>query len=178
MAVLNYKDLNLSKETLIKKFKWNGHDIEVLGYLPVEDKYDIVMITLQRSFENGIYNPIKLDMYYHLNLVYAYSNLVFSDEDRADESKLFDELTSSGFMEEFLKNLNPTVYAEMLEDIENIAKLNMQYNAGVSGIIDKVMNDLPLKAEELKEIIDNFDPEKYQAVIDFAKAANGGRPIS
>ena len=27
------------------------------------------------------------------------------------------------------------------------------------------------------KIVDEFDPEKFQQVIDFATAANGGRPI-
>ena len=27
------------------------------------------------------------------------------------------------------------------------------------------------------KIVDEFDPEKFQKVIDFATAANGGRPI-
>ena len=32
--------------------------------------------------------------------------------------------------------------------------------------------------KEAKEIIDTFDPQKAQAVIDFATAANGGRNIN
>ena len=32
--------------------------------------------------------------------------------------------------------------------------------------------------EQVGEIVNNFDPAKYQAVIDFATAANGGRDIN
>ena len=177
MAILNYKDLNLVKLNSFKTFDWKNKKIEILNYLPIEEKYDIVMITLQKSFEEGIYNPIKLDMYYHLNLVYAFTNLVFTDEDRQDEAKLYDELVSSGFMEEFLKNINSQVYTEMQEDIENIAELNMEYNNSTASIVKKFVDDLPANAEAAQKIVDNFDPDKYQAVVDFAKSANGGRVI-
>lgn len=178
MAVFNYNDLKLSKSKKIKIFKWADKEIEILDYLPFEDKYDIIMITIQKSYENGIYNPMKLDMFYHLNLVYAFTNLIFSDEDRQDESKLYDELVSSGFMEAFLQHLDMKVYTEMQEDIENIIKLKTKYDLSIAGMIKTFVEDLPTNAEAIQQIIDNFDPDKYQAVVDFAKAANGGRPIS
>lgn len=178
MAILNYKDLNISKKNILKTFKWGEQEVEILSYLPIEDTYSVVMITLQKSFENGYYNPIKLDMFYHLNLVYVYTNIVFSDEDRADESKLYDELVSSGFMAEFLNNLDERAYAEMQEDIENIAKMNMENRKSIGVAVTRFIEDLPANVEKMKEIVDSFDPKEYQAVLDFAKAANGGRPIS
>jgi hypothetical protein len=53
----------------------------------------------------------------------------------------------------------------------------MTYNTTAAGVIYNLFKELPAQAENLKEIIDNFDPQKYQAVVDFAKAANGGREI-
>ena len=178
MAILNYKDLNLSKANVFKTFKWGDKNVEILDYLPIESKYDVVMITLQRAYEDGIYNPIKLDMFYHLNLVYAYTNLVFTDEERENESKLYDEMVSSGFMSLFLENMNPDEYAEMQDDIDNIIESNMKYRVSAAAIFSKFVDDLPANAEAAQKIVDSFDPEKYQAVVDFAKSANGGRPIS
>jgi hypothetical protein len=117
-------------------------------------------------------------MFFHLNLVYAYTNIVFSDEDREDEAELFDKLVGSGFMEEFLKNFDDKVYEEMAQDIDTIAQADVEYRKSFSSIVAKFIEDLPANAEKMKEIVDSFDPEKYQAVIDFAQAANGGRPIS
>ena len=178
MAIINYKDLNLTNKNVIKTFKWGDKDVEILGYLPVEDIYDVVMITLQKSFENGYYNPIKMDMFFHLNLIYAYTNIVFSDEDRADEAGLFDKLVSSGFMEEFLKNFDEKIYSDLADHIETIAQADIEYRKSFSSVVSKFIEELPENAEKMKEIVDTFDPEKYQAVIDFAQAANGGRPIS
>ena len=60
----------LKIDTSVDTLDFNNKTIEVLKYLPIEDKYDLIMITLQKAEEDGIYNDIKLDMYFHLNLVY------------------------------------------------------------------------------------------------------------
>lgn len=177
MAELNYTDLNINKVINTNSFKWNEKEVEIVDYISFEDKYDVVMITLQKSLENGIYNPMKLDMYFHLNLVYMYSNLVFSADDRADEPRLYDEMLSSGFMEEFLRHIDIKDYTEMLDYIEKLTSLKTQYSNTAAGIIQKLVDDLPANTEAMQSIVEKFDPEKYQAVIDFAKAANGGREI-
>ena len=51
-------------------------------------------------------------------------------------------------------------------------------NHSTSSMIQSIINDLPKNAQAAANIVDNFDESKYQAVIDFAKAANGGRPIN
>lgn len=178
MAELNYKDLGLEKNIEKDIFKWNDKEVEILKYLPIQDKYDIVMITLQKSAEDGYYNPIKLDMHFHLNLIYMYTNLVFTSEERENEDILYDEMKSSGFLDEFLLKINGVEYKEMMENIEDIARASIDYNKSTASILNKFINELPENAEAAQKIVDNFDPTKYQAVIDFAKAANGGRPIS
>jgi hypothetical protein len=178
MAELNYKDLGLERNTDKDIMEWNDNKIEILKYLPIQDKYDIVMITLQKSAEDGYYNPIKLDMYFHLNLIYMYTNLVFTQEERENEDIVYDELKSSGFLDEFLMKINGVEYKEMMENIEDIAKASINYNISTASVLNKFINDLPVNADAAQKIVDNFDPEKYQAVVDFAKAANGGRPIS
>ena len=177
MADIKYNELDLKIPTEYKTFKCEDKEIEINDYLPIEDKYDIVMITLQKSLENGIYNPIKLDMYFHLNLIYSYTNIIFSEEDRENESKLFDEMKSTGFMDEFLKNINPDEYKELQETIEDIAYDDINYRSSIDSVIRNFIEDLPANAEAAQKIVENFDPEKFQSVIDFAKAANGGRAI-
>ena len=174
---INYKNLDIKKVIAKKTFIWNEKEIEILNNLSSEDKYDIVMITLQKSAEDGYYNPIKLDIYFHLNLVYMFTNIIFDDEDREDEFKLYDDMMNSGFMEEFLKNIDIREYTEMQEYIEKIASLKTNYNSTAASIIKKFVDDLPANAEAAQQIMENFDPDKYQAVVDFAKAANGGRPV-
>ena len=176
-TVINYTDLNLKRLVNTKVFPWGNINIQVYKYLPIESKYDIVMITLQQSWEDGYYNPIKLDMHFHLNLVYMYTNISFSEKDKEDEGKLYDEMKSTGFLNKFLENINADEYKEMQEDIEEIALNSMKAKTGVGNLLSKYIDDLPANVEAANKMVETFDPEKYKAVVDFAKAANGGRPI-
>jgi hypothetical protein len=106
-----------------------------------------------------------------------YTNLIFTDEERQDESKLYDEMKSSGFIDEFLKHIDPDEYKEMQEEIEEIGALKMKYNLSAANIFKSFINDLPANAEAAQSIVNNFDKEKFQSVIDFAQAANGKRPL-
>lgn len=175
---MNYSDLGLKRQIVKKSFDWNGKKIMYLDYLPIEAKYDIVMITLQKSFEEGIYNPIKLDMFFHLNLVYMYCDINFTEEEREDEGKLYDEMNSTGFLNTFLKNIDPGEYKEMQAIIDEIVDWHMIYRNSAASVFRNFIEDLPTNAEAARQIVDSFDPEKYQNVLNFAKAADGGRPIS
>ena len=49
MAKVSYTNLKLKINKEIKEISFNDTKIEVLQYLPIEDKYDLVMITLQKA---------------------------------------------------------------------------------------------------------------------------------
>ena len=174
---VNYKDIKTKVDMEPVSFTWQGQNISVKNFLSTDEKYDIVMISLQQSHEEGYYNPILLDMFFHLNLVYMYTDILFSEEDREDPAKLYDELRISGFMDEFLKLVNEDEYQELIDNIEEIKESRTNYEANLSSIVGKFIDDLPANAKAALDIVNNFDKDKFSAVQDFAKAANGGREI-
>lgn len=177
MAKVSYANLKLKMNQTYSEFSFGEQNIEVIHYLPIEDKYDLVMITLQKSKEDEIYNPIKLDMYFHLHLVYMYTNLSFTDKQRENETKLYDMLKSNGIIDEMLKEIPEDEYLELQYYITKYIKDTLKYKNSAGAILNSFINDLPKNAEAAAKIVDNFDKDKYQAVIDFATAANGGRNI-
>ena len=172
---MKYQELELKRNLDMKQFSWNGKEIKVMKYLSIEAKYDIVMITIQEAYELGIYNPIKLDMCFHVNLVLMYTDLEFTEEEKDRIEKLYDEMVGSGFMAEFLKQIDPKDYKEMQEYIEEIIKAKTSYDFSAFGAFDKIINSLPDNAAAMKEIMDTFDQSKYQNVVNFAKAINNDR---
>ena len=80
-----YKDLNLKVKDQTETISIQGQDINVLQYLPVRDKNDLVQIALQNSRENGVINEIKLEVYFNMYIVYFYTDLVFEDEETGSE---------------------------------------------------------------------------------------------
>ena len=175
--MISYANMKLKPVTATHKFEWNGNEIEVLDYLPIEDKYDLIMITLQKSLEDGYYNPIKIDEFFHLHLIYMYTNINFTEKQKEDEHKLYDSLKSNGLIDAFIEQMNEFDYSELFNMLDDTKNELINYKHSASALIQSMIMDLPKQAEAAKQIVDSFDAEKYQNVINFAKAANGGREI-
>lgn len=177
MTKVSYANMKLKVDTSINTFDFEGNKIEVLKYLPIEDKYDLIMITLQKAEENGIYNPLKLDIYFHLHLVYMYTNLSFTDKQRENELKLYDCLASNGFIYQFMNNIEDDEYNYLFQMMQDTVNDYMNYRTTAGAVIQSLINDLPKNAEAAARMVDSFNPEKYKQVIQFAEVANGGRPL-
>ncbi len=175
--MISYANMKLKTINTTHKFEWNGNEIEILDYLPIEDKYDLIMITLQKSYEEGYYNPIKIDKFFHLHLIYMYTNINFTDKQKEDESKLYDCLKSNGLIDKFISELSSEEYNELFTWLEDTKKEMLKYKYSIVALIQSLINDLPKQAEAMKNILDTFDEEKYKNVVNFAKAANGNRNI-
>lgn len=174
---ISYTNLKLKINNSTEKVQFADTEIDVLQYLPIEDKYDLVMITLQQAFEDGIYNPIKVELFFHLNLVYMYTNINFTDKQKEDYFKLYDNLTSNGLMDLIIEKIPSTEYNTLFNYMNEIIDSENHYRTSASALIQSIINDLPKQAQAAMDIVDKFDPDKFQAVKDFAKAANGGRDI-
>lgn len=175
MSKISYSSLKLKTNTEVKTFNFNGHEIEVLKYLPIEDKYDLLMITLQKAEEDGIYNPLRLELYFHMNLIYMYTNLTFTAKQKENESKLYDTLKSQGFITMFLNILPQEEYEFLFDLISEMVETFMKYKNTAGAVLQSIIQDLPKNAEAAAQIVDSFDKEKFAEVVNFAKAANGNK---
>ena len=172
---VSYANLNLKIDTSVTTFDFCGQTVEVLKYLPADEKYDLLMITLQEAEEDGIYNDFKLDVFFHLNLVYMYSNLSFTEKQKENPLKIYDTLMSNGFFGGFLSAMNEDEYENMYNALLSIANEKTKYNSTFAAIFKSFTSDLSKNAKAAADIVDNFKPEQYQAVLDFVNAANGQR---
>lgn len=168
----------MKKNTLeMITLEYQDQEIKIKPYLSADDKYDLIMVTLQKAKEGAIYNPFKLSIYFHLNLVYLYTDIEFSLEDRMDEFAIYDELIKNGFMDKIIAAIPEDEYQLLHAAINETVKAELEYGTRVAASINKFIEEMPKAMEQIGEIIDNFDPEQYQNVINFATAANGGRSI-
>ena len=177
MAKVTFASLKLKTNSETKEVKIGDATIEIKQYLPISDKKDLVQITLQKAEENGVYNEVLLDMYFALNIIYLYTNLTFTDKQREDEAKLYDMLESNNIIDMVLAALPEGEYDQLKNYIYEERYNIMEYKNTAGAVLQSIIQDLPKNAAAAKEIVDSFDKSKYQAVVDFATAANGGRNI-
>ena len=175
---VSYTNMKLKVNTEVNTFEFAGQKIDVLKYLPAKDKYDLLMITLQEATEQGdAYNDFLISMYFELNLVYMYTNISFTEKQREDEFKLYDTLKSNGFFNLFYQALNEDEYNELFASLNALRKDTITYKLSMSSVLKNLVDNLPKNAEAAAKIVQNFNPEQYKQVVEFAKAANGGRNI-
>ena len=174
-----FKNLELKKDYLgnASIIQINDHDVEVKHYIPIRDKIDLVQVALQKAKENGIYNQMKLDVYFHLNILYSYTNIDFSDEDREDEMELYDILESNGVINDVITVMNDTEYQDLRTYLYEMKENDLNYSNTAAAVIQRFIRDLPTQIEATKEALDNFDMSKYPELMNFVTAANGGRDI-
>ena len=126
---------------------------------------------MQKSFEDGLYNNMLLDVYFHLNIVYLYSNLNITDKQKEDEFKLFDKLESSGLMSMILGNMDEDEYKYLYDSLERAVDNHMKYKSSAAAVVQSVIQDLPANAAAAADIVNNWDAEKFQSVQDMVNLA-------
>lgn len=170
MAKVTFASLKLKVKDEIKTININNKEVEVKQYLTAEDKYDLIMISLQQAKENGIYNDFKLDMFLHLNIVFMYTNLTFTDKQRENLPNLYDILETNDIIEMVISAIPENEIKIIYEEVNEIKKSLITYENSVAGIVNNLITQLPANAQAAADIVDNFNPEKYNEVINFAKA--------
>jgi hypothetical protein len=185
---INYSDLDFKQEDTDKYtvITFKDKEIKVLKYLPSIEKYNLLNTTLLQSIDDTvIINEYKLDMFFNINLAIAYTNIVFSEEEQDMElSDLYDKFKTSGLLDMIIDVIPDdeyaTLYSSLVSNKEEYVSERKSVSYGIANAIEQISKKLP-KQEEMQNLLQSlkdFNPEDYSNVVEFAKAANGGRDIT
>nr|DAZ62772.1 MAG TPA: hypothetical protein [Caudoviricetes sp.] len=185
---INYSDLDFKQEDTDKYtvITFKDKEIKVLKYLPSIEKYNLLNTTLLQSIDDTvIINEYKLDMFFNINLAIAYTNIVFSKEEQDMElSDLYDKFKTSGLLDMIIDAIPDdeyaTLYSSLVSNKEEYVSERKSVSYGIANAIEQISKKLP-KQEEMQNLLQSlkdFNPEDYSNVVEFAKAANGGRDIT
>ena len=185
---INYSDLDFKQEDTDKYtvITFKDKEIKVLKYLPSIEKYNLLNTTLLQSTDDTvIINEYKLDMFFNINLAIAYTNIVFSEEEQDMElSDLYDKFKTSGLLDMIIDAIPDdeyaTLYSSLVSNKEEYVSERKSVSYGIANAIEQISKKLP-KQEEMQNLLQSlkdFNPEDYSNVVEFAKAANGGRDIT
>lgn len=172
MAKITYASLKLKTNTDVKTVDFNGNKIEVLQYLPITEKYDLVSIVLQETKEDNLYSPIRLDMLFHLFLIFSYTNITFTEKQKEDLPKLYDTLLSSGLLDIVLAAIPDEEYAVLNDYIEDYMTQDMEYNTTASAMVQNLIAAIPENMDKITRVVNGFDINKFNELINFAKHTN------
>ena len=175
---MNFNELELKINDKVRTLKFKNKDIKVKQYLPIQDKLNLIQIALQQSLDEGVYNDGLLTAYFHTYVVMFYTDIEFTEEEKQDVLTLFNLMDSENLIGSVIELIPQSEFGDLLEMLNNQQKNNMIFKQSAAYVIGQFIDALPSQMEKVGEIVNNFDPSKYQAVVDFATAANGGRNIN
>lgn len=176
---MKFSELNLTTDQSVTEVTFNNQTFNVYNYLPTRDKANLIEITLQESYEpEGWYNPIKLDWFFYANIVMVYTDIEFDIEDETDLAEFYDKVKTSGLLAEVIKAIPKKEYDELFKMMEDMLAARQKLESSIGNKIIAFLRSAPEEMQKLNELIKDFDKEKYQEVMRFAEAANGGREIS
>lgn len=161
MAKVSLTKLGLKLNQDIKTIEFNEQTIEVKQYLPVNDKLELISNVINASHdENNFSNPVKVSVFTTLEIMYAYTNINFTDKQKEDPTKLYDMLISSGLVAAIVNAIPEAEYHEVLCGVTDSIDAVYAYRNSVIGILDTISADysnLNFDATEIQKKIG--DPE-------------------
>ena len=176
---MKFDELNLVNQELKTVIEVEGKEIEIQHYLPIASKINLIQLAIQQSSqEDGFINSILYEAFFHLYVVFFYTNLEFTDEQKTNALETYDILESNGLIAHIIAGIPKQEYDDLVYYGETYRRDLNSHRKSFVGIVNEVMQQLPAQMDKVNEIAQNFDPSKFQAVIDFATAANGGRNIN
>lgn len=163
-----FAKLKLQKNVEVKTIVFNDFEIEVKQYLPVNDKLALISRVLnQASDENNYSNPIKEDIFGTLEIIFAYTNISFTDKQKEDPCNLYDTMVSAGLADMIIDAIPRTEYKAIVDGINLCGNAIYTYRNSVMGILDIVSSDysnLSLDAENIHGLLK--DPENMALLKD------------
>ena len=168
MAKVPFSKLNLKKIDKVQAITINGLEIEVKQYLPVAEKLELIANVLNNSADdNNFANPVKTYVLSHLEIIYAYTNLSFTDKQKEDPAKLYDILETNGIIDSIILAMPPSEYDNLIEDITSTIDAYYKYKNSVLGILEAATTDyknLDLEASDIQKKI--ADPDNLTLLKD------------
>jgi hypothetical protein len=102
-----------------------------------------------------------------LEIVYAYTNLTFTDKMKEDSFKLYDTFISSGIFDEVINVIKDNDWIEIQESVWDTIDNIYHYNNSVLGILESVKNDYNNVSFDAQAIQDNLaNAENLQLLRD------------
>ena len=164
MSRVPFTKLGLKKVEDTKNITICGQMVEVKQYLPISDKINIITNVIENSADdNNFANPVKVEVFANLEIMYAYTNISFTDKQKENPTKLYDLLEENGIIAKVIAAIPENEYALLLGWIDETIEAFYTYRNSVMGIMEQISEDysnLSLDATEIQQKL--ADPQNLE----------------
>lgn len=169
MAKVSLTKLGLKVNQDIKTIKFNEQIVEVKQYLPVNIKLELISNVINRILleNNNFINPIKIEVFTVIEMLYCYTNINFTEKQKEDIPKLYDLVVSSELWERIIEAIPEEEFDFVVEGVIKSIKEIYKYKNSAMGILENISTDysnLDLEATEIQNKLN--DPENMAFLKD------------
>ena len=144
MAKVSFSKLGLKTvNTEIKTVEFNGQEIEVSQYLPIQEKLGLIGRVMEQAHDqdNDFSNPVKRAVIMTLEIIYAYTNISFTDKQKEDPAKLFDLIDGSGLINIIFEAI-PDYELNTIEDgVKDSVEAYYAYHNSIVGLMNTLKQE-------------------------------------
>ena len=169
MAKISFNKLGLKKQSEMENFSYGDQIIEIKQYLPTEEKLELLTRVINKAIEQSpnFSNLLQVTVFFSLELVYAYTNIQFTEKQKEDFCKTFNLMNENKLISEILKRIPDSEISFLQEGLDSTLSALYAYRNSARGILESLStdyNNLNLDIESLQEKIK--DPESLQLLKD------------
>lgn len=140
-----FAKMGLKMDTDVKVITIGEQEIEIKQYLPVNDKLALIgNVISSAADDNNFANPIKLEVFTALEIVFAYTNISFTDKQKEDPVKLYDIMESNGIFNTVIEAIPKVEYKSIIDGVEECAEAIYTYRNSILGLLDSITSDYNL----------------------------------
>ena len=139
--------ISLSKITPIKKIDpivitIDDQNIEVIQYLPVQDKMEMLEHILSHAIDDtGFFNPTRLEVFFTLFMIKTYTNISITEKMIEEAPKTYDLLEMNGVIEKIVSTIPTEEYASILSATEETAQHVSQHLTSFASMLTNILED-------------------------------------
>ena len=165
MAKVPFTKLKCKIDDSIKEVKINEEiTIEVKQYLPIQEKLGLIgrVVELAHEQDANYSNPVKAEVFTKLEVIFAYSNIAFTDKQKEDTPKLYDMLASSGIIDSIINNIPTDEYMAIVSGVADTIESVYKYQNSAYGIFDNLVkrsNEVNFQMEDFLNELKNSGTE-------------------
>ena len=165
---MKFSDMNMITNEP-KTLLYNRKSIEVKQYLPLADKMNILEMVIQTADVGTILNTLVVDAVFEVYLLFKYTDIEFTDEEKKDILNIYDVLENTGLIEEVIKTIPESEYEMLRSNLELMIEDYKDYRNSAKGCVDAISIFAPTAAEKFNEEVEKIDTEKLENVTNLAK---------
>lgn len=167
MAKVNFTKLNKIKSLPVVEISIDGQKVLVEQYLPLEEKVNLITSVIEQSGngEEGFFNIVKLNAYYIIEMIRAYTNISFTEKQLEDTTKLYDAIRLNDVWAAVADAIPLEEREYVWDNILALAREITAYNNSVLGVLKAVSNDRDNLNFDVQEMMNSLNDPNAFAIL-------------